>query len=159
MNNLQLSKLLCVIFFSIFFFACSQKKEIVIDNSAAEELQLMEADQHFSGMSKKMGVKAAFIEYLDSNGVLLRPHSLPLSGANAIDYLIQQDDEGVVLARDPRHAAVAKSGEMGFTYGIFALRFAQSDSLLMGTYSTVWKKQQDGKWKLWLDISNEGIGK
>jgi ketosteroid isomerase-like protein len=32
------------------------------------------------------------------------------------------------------------------------------DTVLRGTYVSVWKKQKDGKWKFMLDTGNEGIG-
>jgi len=102
-------------------------------------------------------MKNAFIEYIDSNGVLLRPGHLPIIGANAIDYLIQQDDTGYTLSWEPRNAEVAKSGEMGYTYGIYAMRPKAKDTVIYGTYVSVWKKQQDGKWKLLLDTGNEGV--
>jgi ketosteroid isomerase-like protein len=109
-------------------------------------------------MSSASGMKKAYIEYIDSNGVLLRPENMPIIGANAIDYLIQQDDTGFQLSWEPRHAEVANSGELGFTYGIYAMRPKDKDTVIYGTYTSIWRKQKDGKWKLALDSGNQGIG-
>ena len=99
------------------------------------------------------------IESIDRNGVLLRPNEMTIVGANAIDYLVQQDDQGYSLSWEPRQGEVSKSGDMGYTYGIYAMRLKSKDTVIYGSYASFWKKQHDGKWKLVLDTGNEGIGK
>ena len=41
-----------------------------------EKLELMDVDRAFSKMSEEKGMKNAFLEYIDSNGVLLSPNSI-----------------------------------------------------------------------------------
>ena len=113
----------------------------------------------FSRLSEEKGMKAAFIEYIDSNGVLLRPNEMPIVGANAIDYLIQQNDTGYSLTWQPNNAEISTSGDLGYSYGIYAMRPASKDTVIYGTYTSIWKKQKDGKWKFVLDSGNEGIGR
>jgi len=133
-----------------------KKKEPKAD--AFAKIEMMEADRAFSKMSEEKGMKTAFIEYLDSNGVLLRPNRLPIAGADAIDFLIQQNDSDYTLTWEPRNGAIAKSGDLGYTYGVYALRPSQKDTVFYGTYVSIWKKQKDGSWKFVLDTGNEGIG-
>ncbi len=149
------------LFFSIaalLFASCkiSNKKELTAD--AFAKMEMMNTDREFSKMSQEKGMKAAFIEYLDSNGVLLRPNRLPIAGADAIDFLIQQNDTDYTLTWEPRNGAIAKSGELGYTYGIYALRPSVKDTVIYGTYVSIWKKEKDGTWKFVLDTGNEGIG-
>ena len=127
-------------------------------NTAAESVNLMQIDKAFSEMSASQGMKTAFMEYLDSNGVLLRPNQMPLEGGDAVDWLIQQADNDYTLTWTPRHAEVSASGDLGYTYGIYNFKLKDSDSSQLGTYLRIWKKQQDGKWKLLQDSNNEGIG-
>ena len=134
----------------------SNKKELTADELA--KMEMMNNDREFSKMSQEKGMKAAFIEYLDSNGVLLRPNRLPIAGADAIDFLIQQNDTDYTLTWEPRNGAIAKSGELGYTYGIYALRPSIKDTVIYGTYVSIWKKEKDGTWKFVLDSGNEGIG-
>lgn len=124
--------------------------------SAAAKYELMDADKAFSSLSRLKGMKTAFIEYIDSNGVLLMPGLLPLEGANAIDFLISHDDHDYTFSWKPRGAALSAGGDMGYTYGMYAQQMKDSDSALVGTYVTVWKKQQDGNWKFVLFSANEG---
>jgi ketosteroid isomerase-like protein len=139
----------------IFILSCKQKQEkmVVPDKSV-----LLESDRAFSKFSYEKGMKAAFLEYLDSNGILLRPDHMPIIGADAVDYLIQQDDSQFSLTWQPQGATIAQSGELGFTYGVYALTPSVKDTVIYGTYTTIWKKQSDGKWKCLLDSGNPGIG-
>jgi ketosteroid isomerase-like protein len=138
--------------------ACHDKKADALPDSAAIRLELITADKEFSSLSHEKGMKNAFIDFIDSNGVLLRPNHVPIAGANAIDYLIQQDDSDYTLTWDPQQAEVAASGDLGYTYGVYALRPREKDTVIYGTYISIWKRQKDGKWKLVLDSGNEGIG-
>ena len=139
-------------------FSCRDTKDKNADNPNKAKIELMETDRQFSKMSVEKGMKTAFIEYIDSNGVLLKPGYLPLVGANAIDYLIQQNDTAFTLTWQPHNAYVSKAGDLGYTYGIYSFALKSLDSTVYGTYVSIWKKQEDGTWKFILDSGNEGIG-
>lgn len=153
MKKVFLPALLCGCLFS-----CGpqdKKKEGLGHN---DKLRMMDTDRAFSKLSEKKGMKYAFMEYIDSNGVLLRPDHLPLLGADAIDFLVQQNDSSFTLKWEPKSGVVASSGDLGYTYGIYVLKPATKDTLLYGTYVSIWKRQADGNWKFVLDTGNEGIG-
>lgn len=137
--------------------SCSEKKSPIADNTK-DRISLLEADKSFSDLSAKSGMKAAFVEYIDSNGVLLRSDNVPIAGAMAIDYLIQFNDTGFNLIWQPHHAVVAKSGDLGYTYGIYSVTIPSSDTTIYGNYVHIWKKNLKGNWKFVLDSGNEGIG-
>ncbi|HEV8081674.1 MAG TPA: nuclear transport factor 2 family protein [Chitinophagaceae bacterium] len=142
-----------VLLFSLFFMiSCKAKptpvKEITVD-------PMVDADIAFSDMSKEKGMKNAFIEYIDNEGLLLRPDHLPIKGADAIDFLSQVDDTTYSLNWVPEGAQIAASGDMGFTYGIYTLE--GEDTVFKGTYVNIWKKQADGKWKFVMNSVNQGI--
>jgi ketosteroid isomerase-like protein len=142
---------------AVFFFSsCVPKKNPA--GPADNRIAMMKADVDFSNLSRAKGMKFAFLEYIDSNGVLLRPDTIPVIGADAVDYLLAQNDTGFSLTWKPTGAAVAASGDLGYTYGIYELHPKTKDTLLYGTYVSIWKKQADGKWKFVMDSGNEGIG-
>lgn len=144
---------------AVMLMACGNNAEKKKANTGAlDKLAMMNADRAFSKLSEEKGMKTAFMEYMDSNGVLLRTNHLPIAGADAIDYLIQQNDTGYILRWEPRNGAVAKSGELGYTYGVYALTPSQKDTVIYGTYVSIWKKELNGSWKFVLDSGNEGIG-
>ena len=116
--------------------------------------EIIKTDEAFSAMSKQQGMKKAFIEYIDDDGILLRPNHPPIIGANAIEYLTQVNDSSFTLTWEPSSAQVSSSGDLGYSYGIYNLQL--HDTILHGTYVSIWK-QKDGKWKFVLDTGNEGI--
>lgn len=153
-----MNKVLFVIAIAFIFSSCKLRRDKVDKADAFAKLEMMDADREFSKMCSGKGMKTAFIEYLDSNGVLLRPNHLPIAGADAVDFLIQQNDTGYTMTWEPKNGVIARSGELGYTYGIYALRPSSKDTVIYGTYVTIWKKEKGGTWKYVLDSGNEGIG-
>ena len=153
-----MNRFLFFIFFVSMIASCKNNNHKKPIAGAFDKIDMMNADRAFSKLSEEKGMKTAFIEYLDSNGVLLRPNHLPIAGADAIDFIIQQNDSDFTLSWEPRNGMVARSGDLGFTYGIYALRPLQKDTVIYGTYVSIWKKEKNGKWKYVLDTGNEGIG-
>ena len=65
--------------------SCKNKGEKLITDAGTSRLDLMAADKEFSSLSEEKGMKNAFIEYIDSNGVLLRPGHLPIIGRRGVN--------------------------------------------------------------------------
>ncbi len=141
-------------FFLLFAASCKslKKKEPVIAKANADEI--IDADLAFSDMCRKKDMKTAFIHFIDNEGVLLRPYSPPLKGAQAIDYLSQLEDDGYSLSWIPEGATISENGDQGFTYGVFSL--VAVDTTYEGTYVNIWKRQSDGNWKFTLNTTNQG---
>lgn len=118
--------------------------------------EMQQTDVDFSNRSKEAGMKKAFLEYIEPDGMLLRPNRMPVTGADAIVLITSLNDTSVMLTWQPLGADVAASADMGYTYGIY--RLEAGDSVQRGTYVTIWKKQEDGRWKFVLDAGNEGVG-
>lgn len=144
-------------FLPLVLTSCLFKKKKDADGPAADTQQLIQADMAFSSLSETRGMKNAFIEYMDSNGILLRPQHFPILEAGAIDFFISQDDSEFTLTWKPKNAVLASSGDLGFTYGIYALQPKGRDTVLYGTYVNIWKRQEDGSWKFILNSGNDGI--
>ena len=136
--------------------ACNNPKQKEPD-LIAEKIGLLQSDKAFSDLSMQKGMKAAFLEVLDSNGVLIRSNYLPIVGANAIDYLLQQNDTSYSINWQPQQAVVSQSADMGYTFGVYAVHPKYQDTVLYGTYVNIWKKDVNGVWKIVLDTGNEGI--
>ena len=152
-----MKKNLAILLFTLIliFAACNTQTQVTVDKSANVQ-EIINADKEFSDMSRQLGMKKAFLQYISKEGVLLRPGFLPIVGADAIDYLSQVNDTAFKISWVPTHGEIANSGELGFTYGVYTL--ATADTTLKGTYVSIWKKQADGEWKFVLDSGNEGVG-
>ncbi|MFT4024022.1 MAG: hypothetical protein QM664_09600 [Flavihumibacter sp.] len=99
-----------------------------------------------------------FSAYIDSAGVMLRPNSLPVEGAAARALINRQKQDGFTMTWEPAHAFVSASADLGYTYGVYTIRHMAADTVLYGTYVSIWKKQANGQWRFVLDSGNEGIG-
>lgn len=119
-----------------------------------------QADIDFSNLSKEKGMKEAFLSYVASDGVMLRPNMMPVAGYGEVRKLLEDGEIEFHLTWAPLYGDVSASGELGYTYGTYELRF-KSDSegkdIRKGTYVTVWKKDSSGKWKWVLDTGNPGL--
>lgn len=149
--------LFIIFFILIFLTACSQTNKPDQPDLLGEKMALLQADRDFNTLCLKEGIKTAYLEYIDSNGVLLRPDRLPIVGANAIDFIIAQNDTGYQLNWRPENAFVSAAADMGYIYGVYALHPSVQDTVIYGTYVSIWKKQANGKWKFVLDSGNDGI--
>ncbi len=147
----------CFLTITLFLLlACgSNKKKKSTDTEKAE---MIAAEISFSTLSSEKGTKKALMQYIDSNGILLRPNTFPMVGADAIDFISQSEDSTYTMIWQPKGGNVANSGELGYTFGIYSITPKNKDTVLHGTYINIWKKQSDGSWKLMLDSGNEGIG-
>lgn len=118
---------------------------------------LLNADIAFSKLSEEKGRNAAFTEYAADNATMLRPLSRPVTGRDAITKLISKYPDSLYkLTWVPISSDVARSGEIGFTYGTYTLDIKGGDHE-EGTYSTVWHKDTTNAWKYILETSNAGL--
>jgi ketosteroid isomerase-like protein len=61
------------------------------------------------------------------------------------------------LRWEPMNADVSKDGAMGYTYGKYVRTLKDSEGNVNtkeGKYTSIWKKQDNGEWKIALDMGN-----
>jgi len=119
--------------------------------------ELIGADKAFSTLSKERGMNHAFLSYIAEDGVLLRPDNMPFVGKDIVKELFKSDDTKFTLTWEPLYADIANSGELGYTYGTYTLTL--QDTVQNGTYVSIWKKDERGKWQFVLDSGNLGLGR
>jgi ketosteroid isomerase-like protein len=67
------------------------------------------------------------------------------------------DDKNNHLTWTPVGADMSSSGDLGYTYGTYEFRSLGKDgkpAVSHGKYTSIWKKQKDGSWKVVLDMGN-----
>jgi ketosteroid isomerase-like protein len=154
-----MNKFTLLLLTSLLFFSCRSraKQENAEDKASSVRVELLNADRAFSAMSEEKGLRNAFLEFIDNNGVLLRPGSLPLAGGNAMDFITQSNDSSFTMTWEPKNATVSSSGDLGYTYGVYSVKPTGEDTVIYGSYVTIWKRQPNGKWKFVLQSGNEGV--
>jgi len=142
----------------LFLFAISACQKPI--DSEKIKKDVMNADLEFSKLSVEKGANIAFIEYADENVALLRQNNMPIEGKQMlIELLKKRNDSTFTLKWKPIFCSVAQAGDMAYTYGTyeyFIKPSTQDTKPETGTYITIWKKTEDGKWKYVFDGGNEG---
>jgi ketosteroid isomerase-like protein len=67
------------------------------------------------------------------------------------------DDKNNSLIWTPVGADISASGDLGYTYGNYEFHSVGKDgkaAVEYGKYTSIWKKQKDGHWKVALDMGN-----
>jgi ketosteroid isomerase-like protein len=67
------------------------------------------------------------------------------------------DNKSNHMTWTPLGADVATSGDLGYTFGTYEFHGVDKDNapvVSVGKYTTIWKLQQDGSWKVVLDMAN-----
>jgi ketosteroid isomerase-like protein len=74
--------------------------------------------------------------------------------AKTMGFLDQKDNH---LTWTPVGADISAAGDLGYTYGTYEFRSKAKDGKPVvnhGKYTSIWKKQKDGSWKVVLDMGN-----
>jgi ketosteroid isomerase-like protein len=72
------------------------------------------------------------------------------------------NDKNNQLTWTPVDAGISISGDLGWTSGTYEFRSKDKDGKVkveQGKYTSIWKKQPDGNWKVVLDMGNASSGK
>jgi len=125
--------------------------------AATPEEQLLQTDRDFQHATETKRAEG-MAPYWAENAVV--PQNPPLAGKQAILLHYQKAfaDPDFSLEWIPTKAEVFAAGKLGYTVGNYVVRFKDKTGQRMqqeGTYITVWKKQDDGSWKVIEDTGSE----
>ena len=146
---------LTLIFISISIFFGNSGAAFAQVDIEAERKKLLDLDYEFARTAVKKGPSAAFYLYLADNAMQLPEGSLPIYGRTAIYETMKGDHYDILWT--PIKAEVARSGELGWTWGKYVVVIRNSDGTeteMYGKYLNIWRKQADGKWKVIVDMGN-----
>ena len=80
----------------------------------------------------------------------------PVHGREAI-FATMSEESKYELEWSPQVADVARSGDLGYTWGNSVVRRPGEDGKSIvrhGKYLPIWKRQSDGSWRFVMDIGN-----
>lgn len=128
---------------------------------AAEREALLQADRDFASAFAEHGVEG-WISSFDERGIQM-PGGLPTAwGRDEVEATARQLFESPIfesLTWEPVYAVAAEAGDLGYTVGNYTARGtdAEGEQVIQdGNYVTIWRKQEDGTWKVALDTGNPG---
>jgi ketosteroid isomerase-like protein len=123
--------------------------------TTAESLKKMEAE--FMHAAAARG-SSGYMSYYAEESVEVPNGADFLIGKNAIAKTMGfLDDKNNSLTWTPIGADISSSGDLGYTYGTFEFRSKDASGkpvVSHGKYTSIWKRQKDGSWKVVLDMGN-----
>jgi ketosteroid isomerase-like protein len=123
--------------------------------ATAETLKQLEGE--FMKAAAEKG-SAGYMSYYADNAVEVpNGHALIAGRANIAATMDFLDDKNNRLTWTPTGADISASGDLGYTYGTYEFHSKDKDgkpTVDYGKYTSIWKKQKDGSWKVVLDMGN-----
>ncbi len=118
---------------------------------AAARAALLQADRRFADEARSRGLRAASTQYVAADVQVLRNGRAVQVGSDALWEPAAGRPIPItwaVLGGD-----VSRSGDLGYTYGEYEpIGAAASDSAGQGNYVRAWRRENDGRWRVVVDL-------
>lgn len=129
--------------------------------SSTAEDAIRAADQGWARVFGAKDLKAS-VDYCASEASFMAPNSPAAIGRQAIGQAFAAffAFPDIKIDWQPTKIAVARSGELGYSSGIYEMTFKDPAGKTMtdrGKYVTIWQKQNDSSWKVVSDIFNSDL--
>ena len=139
----------CIAFTILLIFSCRNTPQV---NPESEMQDLLEADKNLSEAYRTQDIYT-IIDFYDKDGLVIEPNGLTHRGITEIrkywtGFFMNPDVSLVWVSID---VLVSKSGDLGYTTGSWSYKWTTETGEPMdgyGTYLIVWKKHDDGTWKV-----------
>lgn len=132
------------------------KSKATMNSSEAEmkagREDMLKLEREFSNASANKGALKAYTAYMADDVRLLHESKFPFLGNRAARGELESRPGR--LSWRPESSDVARSIDLGYTYGSYELKSADGKSDENGYYVHIWKRQMDGKWKLVMEVLN-----
>ena len=141
-----------LIIFTGMISSCNIKDDLDI-----ERRRLLNTDKQFAQMSLDKGAAEAFNHFLTEDAMGMSHNQHPVIGREQIYQDMKVGQEDYELAWEPQRAEVSGSEDMGWTWGKYVLSFNDEDGVEQkryGKYLNIWTRQEDGQWKVAVDMGN-----
>ena len=147
--------LILAVLIAIFTFPFAHPAASASPKATADTLKQLEGE--FMKAAAAEGSQGYMSYYADDSVEL--PNGVPLipGKANIAKTMGFLDDKNNRLFWTPVGADISASGDLGYTYGTYEFRSKDKDgkpTAEHGKYTSIWKLQKDGTWKVVLDMGN-----
>jgi len=146
---------------SLIIAGCSEAPKPAADTRAADEKAVRGGETAWNADWAAKDADKIAGHYAD-DAVLMTPGEAPAKGKEAIRTMLQglASDKNLALSFSATTVEVAKSGDIAYTQGTYAMTTTNPKTKRpvteKGTYLTVYKKQAGGDWKAVEDINTPG---
>jgi ketosteroid isomerase-like protein len=126
---------------------------VALLQSGAQTLDTVAAtERRFAAAARDHGWRAAFLEYFADDAIALTPD--PESARDRLKTRPVRPFSEEELTWEPKAGDVAASADLGWLTGpsTFIDRTAAQPRPSYGNYLSIWKKQKDGRWRVFIDL-------
>lgn len=123
--------------------------------ATAETLKQLEAE--FMQAAADKGSQGYMSYYADDAVEIPNGHAAIQGNAEIAKTMGFLDDKNNRLTWTPQGADISASGDLGYTWGAYEFHSKDKNgnpTTDYGKYTSIWKKQKDGSWKVVLDMGN-----
>ena len=113
---------------------------------------LAAVERRFAAAAREEGWRAAFLQYFAEDSIALTPD--PVSARERLKSRPVRPFSEEELTWEPKAGDLAASGELGWLTGpsTFIDHTAPQPKPSYGNYLSIWKKQPDGRWRVFIDL-------
>lgn len=125
------------------------------DQQILDSKELMEANRNWS----KSGTPKKFFSFVDQDALVLAPDKGILKGHEQIGGMLAelQTIPGFQIKWEPQEAFVSTAGDLGYSIDLILISYDGENGNKVEVFEkgvTVWKKNNQGKWKMVVDAWN-----
>lgn len=133
-------------------------QQVNVAAAKVDERVLLDRDAEFDRVTAAEGMEG-FLSFIADDAAFFPANAPIVTGKEAVgaSWMEVLTTPGVSLRWQPIKAELARSGELGYTYGRYQLTTTDAEGQSVtrhGKYVTIWKKQPDGAWRVVVDIGN-----
>ncbi len=116
---------------------------------------LADTERAFAQAATQKGIRDSFLEYFADDAVAFNP--APISAKERLRSRPSRPFSEYELVWEPRTGDIAASGELGWLTGpsTFIDHTTPGAKPQHGNYLSVWRRQADGTWRVFVDIGSE----
>ena len=146
-------KRLCVFCIGVFLLAGAMASRLAA--RGPDQDALLRADRDFNDATAARGLDG-FASFLADNVSTLREDKPVISGKAAMieTWRPLLSNPAMTIRWEPISASASSGGDLGYTFGMYEITKtdgAGKHTIGTGKYLTVWRKQNDGSWKVEFD--------
>lgn len=143
---------------TVFMLGCKQQPA---ETRAADAAAIRQADSSWSKTAESKQLEE-FVGYVLDDAVVLGSNAPIVVGKQSISAMFRDEFAlpGFTCKWQPEMVEAARSGDLGYSRGTYELSVHDPKGnpiVDRGKYATVWKKQDNGTWKVALDMFNSEL--
>jgi len=110
--------------------------------------KVIKAENDFDKLVARKGIKAAFLEVADVEGIVFKPQPVKI-----VDFYTNIDKQPGNLTYDPKFARISANGDLAFTAGPYVYQNGKTDDdKVYGDYLSIWRTDENNKFKLLMNL-------